>query len=337
MLTFALVIIAYFVIVLSLIDYLWSTHVSDVIIIGNGPLACHFQALLQEVGLTSRLLLPKRQHQLGYRIANSISWTRSLKDEIIFPEPCHEELESLSDQYDLPNDLVNAAWKQLSHDASKYSQHEVFFNFAENLGTQDREVYSFQLKTSQEKRMDYHRIISIDQSKNIAKVKVSGDHESNLYARMVCLVEVSNEDLFEQYINLDQPCGARVNQSYISEVKELDKIGSFFEADKIQFLYHRNKGSGLTVLSSDVSAKFQPETGSYQVNFPITSLQHSFDLTNLPSSSFRVSHLFFPWRQQAKSPLILDTTNIISTSPERDLIIVMNAIRSKMLHNKLSS
>ncbi len=319
--TFALLILTSFALILSSVNYLWSTYVTDVIVVGSGPFACHFQSLLEEAGLTSQLVLPSRQYQLGYMVDNSTPWSRSMKDEIIFPEPSSEELEHLAEQYDLPCDVVNASWKQLAKKANKYPQHELFFGYAENLGTQEREVYSWHLNTC--KANYYNRVTSIEQNAKIAKVRI-GDRY--IYARIACLVEVSQQDLFEQYLNLDQPCGARVIQSYLSTVEGNGKIGSFFESDKTTFCYYRDGPSGVTLLSSDVTANFQAASSCYHLDLPETPLSENLELTDLPPCPFRVSHLFFPWRKVEKSPLILDTTNIMSTSPERDLLIVMQSL-----------
>ena len=331
LLTFALLILLGFVIVLALVNYLWSTYVTDVIIVGSGPFACHFQALLEEVGITSQLILPPRQYQLGCNVINATPWSRLTKDEIIFPEPSQEELESLAGQYGLSISLIMESWKKLAEEAKKYPQHDLFLNYAENLGTQAREIYSCQLKPCQAHRA---RVISISQDSKLATIKI-GDRGTNLHARLACLVEVSQEDLFEQYLDLNRPSGARVIQSYTSDVEKEEKFGSFFECNEVAFRYHRNGTSGLTLLSSNVNAKFQPETSSYYLDLPETSLHETLELSEFPPCSFRVSHLFFPWQCRDKSPLILDTTNIMSTSPERDLLIVIRVL-SKMIKTELS-
>lgn len=330
MVTFALLIVASFAGILAVVNYLWSTYVTDVIVIGNGPFACHFQSLLSEAGLTSQLVLPTRQYQLGCTVDNSTSWSRAMKDEIIFPEPSSEELESLADQYAIPLDIITTSWKQIATQASdKYPQHELFFGYAENLGTSEREVYSLHLKGCKATR--HGRVTSIEQNAKLAKVRLGQEY---IYARVACLVEVSQEDLFEHYFNLDQPCGARVVQSYLSKVEDDDKIGSFFESEGISFCYHRDETIGSTLLSSDVKVMFQEETSCYHLDLPETPLYEMLELNDLPQCPFRVSHLFFPWRKLDKSPLILDTTNIMSTSPERDLIIVMQSLTNLIRHDQ---
>lgn len=330
LLTFAILIVFGLVVILSLIKYLLTTYVTDVIIIGSGPFACHFQTLLKESGITSQLILPSRQYQLGYTINNSTPWSRPINDKIIFPEPSQDELKVLAKQYGLPDDLVKVAWEQLAKEGYKYPQDQVFLKYANDLGSEERKVYSILLKTSQARRA---HVTSISQGPKLAIVKINNGE--NLYARLACLVEVSQEDLLEHYLDLDHPSGARVIQSYISTVGESGIFGSFFESKKTSFRYHRDNFTGLTLLSTDANVEFQPETSSYSYELPKEELYKVLGLTNLPSCPFRVSHLFFPWRQQPKSPIILDTTNIASTSPERDLIIVIQTL-TKMLYNKLS-
>lgn len=329
--TFMLLVMLGFIIILALVNYFWSKYVADVIVIGNGPFAQHFHNLLREAGLTSCLVLPPRQYQLSCAIDNLPAWSRVYQPDIIFPEPSQEELGSLAEQYGLSVDQIKTSWQYVSGKAYKYPQHEAFFTCAENLGTQERQVYTLQLQPSN--HHEYHRVVSIEQDSRLAKVEVD-NRGDKLYARLACLVEVSQENLFERYHNLDQPLGARLIQSYVSTDVEKEDVGSFFETETASFRYHRRDGYGSTLLSTDVEAKFQAETGLYQLSLPEIPLHETLELNELPNCSFRVSHLFFPWLQQDKSPLILDTVNIRSTSPERDLVIVMQGLVNTLTYTK---
>ena len=325
--TLALLVVFMITTLISKIYYLWKKYVSDVIIVGSGGYTGYFQSLLQEADVTSRLILPRREHQLSFPIQNTSSWSRPGSTELVFPSPNQEELEELSNKFDVPLENVTAAWDEISQEAKLYPSHDTFFSYAENLGTEQRSVYSYPLKEYYGER---EHIIDITQEAGLATVTLRDGKK--LYGRYAFLVETNHEELIEKYYNLNHPLGARISQNYLSQPDDDVEVGSYFESDGVSFCYYRDDKLGLTRLSTDVPVSFNDITGKYQVEIPECSLTGTLELYDLPSCQSRVDYLFFSWQLKEKSPVILDRLTIKSSSPSRDLLIIIKAI-SKMLTN----
>ena len=326
--TFALIIIASIISILAIITYLWNKYVIDVVIIGSGPFASYFQFLLEKKGISSQLILPACDYYFGCRVENISPWLRFQQEEVIFPHPSDEEFNQLADKYGLPLSTLKDSWDEIAQRAKIYPPDEKFKTHAEKMGFQHRELYSYHLEKGASKRSC---VISIQQEAKLAKVELE---KGVLYARLACLVEVNQGNLFEHYQDLNHPQEARIIQIYLSETEE-GRVGTFFESEGTSFCYYQNGSLGVTCLSTNTPVRFSLDSGSFFLETSHVSLPETLGLDRLPPRQAQVSHLFLPWKSQEKSPLILDTLNINSTSPERDLLIVMGGL-AKMLSDKLS-
>ena len=293
-LIFAIALTVFTVVVLALVYYLWKISIYDVIIVGGGPIAEEFNYHLKKMGVKSFLILPPRQTNLCLD-----NWVKRTSRQVSFPAPKQKELDHLSDMYGLNVQEVGVC----------NERDDACCGLADKIKGRYQPISTYQLESCRPDSQDY--VKQIDQEENLGRVHLTSGRV--VTSRVVFIVDINVLDLAEKYLDLDRPSGIKLSQKYINS--SLDIRGVIQKQDDLYAIFSRHKIE-LTGVNFNESVSLRDQIG----------------LDMLPPTKSCIDHVFFPWRNQGV--VVLDTTNIVSSFPSRDLLFVIHSLVRELARTK---
>ena len=336
MITYLCCIIVGIIITLIWIRYLLDIYLDDVLVIGSGLYATYFANQLKRHGYRCRLFLPSYQHNIAYCVSPvsdkelPLYWMRQQEQDLVYSYLNDEDKETLSRKYNLSIDLIRQCYQELIDESIRLSEEEPGLYLITKPQLEDNRSIETTI---------YGCLENYNYQDNLHRLRING---RNYYGTTMISVENNNPFFLEAGFNLQEPLAIRVKQEY-KLLKGKDTTSFFAEKEQVpvnRMIYLcRDDGSSWLSFNRDYPIRYDPDQNMFRLTEEICSLAPNFGLEELPETQSQVSHLFLKRnrsKQSRRNLFFLDTVDIWSSCPERDLLIVMKAIEKLLTQANIS-
>lgn len=328
---FAMLVIAIVILVIRYgMNYI-RDNVIDCLVIGDGDYAKLLHTELLKNNFSTKLLVTRRKVEPTFTFNQGRTYHyTSIKDKVVYSPASQEELNSLSQAYAIPLDVITSTQDKLITSSQGFFRHDILDTFGNYIGAEVKPMYMYEFPKFDLQPI-YCDISSVTNSNSFYKVVTD---INVLYASQVFVVEPTSISCLEQYYDLDQPITAKIGLQYTNPNLDLDPsipYGCNIQDKNLNMQYLCCNDIITTRIQEVVACTFDSGQGIYHIEADIDRIRDNIKLKELPTTDVKVFSLAF--RQKTQNLILLNTFNHDSTSSERDLYLIIMSI-VKLLVNK---